>query len=80
MVFLDSRDRSGHQDHPGIPENQDQRGREDNLDSRDLKVNLENGDFQEMFQQSLVPRDEQGQKATEVKMYVKCNKKFQIPR
>ena len=80
MVFLDSRDRSGHQDHPGIPENQDQRGREDNLDYRDLKVNLEKGDFRAMFQQLLVPREEQDQKATEVKMYVKCNEKFQIPR
>ena len=80
MVFQDSQGRSGHQDHLGIPENQDQRGREDNLDYQDLKVNLENGDFQEMFQQLLVPREEQDQKATEVKMYVKCNEKFQIPR
>ena len=80
MVFQDSQGRSGHQDHLGIPENQDQRGREDNLDYRDLKVSLEKGDSQEMFQQLLVPREEQDQKATEVKMYVKCNEKFQIPR
>ena len=76
MVFQDSQGRSGHRDHLGIPENQDQRGKEDNLDYRDLKVNLENGDFQEMFQQLLVPREEQDQKATEAKMYVKCNKSF----
>ena len=82
MVFQDSQVRSGHQDHLGIPENQDLRGREDNLDYRDLKGNLESGDFQEMFQQLLVPREEQDQKATEVKMYVKniiknvCHKKL----
>ena len=80
MVFQDSQGHSGHQDHLGIPENQDQRGREDNLDYRDLKVNLESGDFQEIFQQLLVPREEQDRKATEVKMYVKCNKKPRIPR
>ena len=68
MVFQDSQGPSGHQDHLGIPENQDQRGREDNLDCRDLKVSLENGAFQEMFLQWLVLREEQDQKATEVKM------------